>query len=156
VDRTFGHIAGFPPGSTFESRKELAASGVHRPLRAGISGSQHEGADSVVLSGGYEDDDDRGDTILYTGEGGRDAETGEQARPQMLSRGNLALARSCALGLPVRVVRGGNNSSPHSPADGSYRYDGLYRVAEFWQQRGQRGHWIWRFRLERVRSDESI
>jgi putative restriction endonuclease len=33
---------------------------------------------SIVLSGGYVDDEDLGDMIIYTGEGGRDAATGRQ------------------------------------------------------------------------------
>lgn len=128
----------------------MSVAGVHRPTQAGISGSQDEGADSIVLSGGYEDDRDDGDMILYTGQGGRDAVTGEQVRPQMLNRGNLALARSCQDGLPVRVIRGGRHASPHGPDDGSYRYDGLFRVTDFWQEKGQSGHYVWRFRLEQI------
>ncbi len=103
-----------------------------------------------MLSGGYEDDRDDGDVILYTGQGGRDAATGEQTGPQVLNRGNLALARSCQDGLPVRVVRGGRHASLHGPDDGSYRYDGLFRVTDFWQERGRSGHWVWRFRLEQI------
>jgi hypothetical protein len=53
-----------------------------------------EGADSIVLSGGYEDDEDHGDEIVYTGHGGKDQKTGKQVRDQKLTIGNLALARS--------------------------------------------------------------
>lgn len=53
-DRVFGHIEGFPKGSTFESRQYLSECGVHRPTQAGISGAAEEVADSIVLSGGYE------------------------------------------------------------------------------------------------------
>lgn len=147
-ERIFGHVAGFPPGATFENRADLAAAGVHRPRRAGISGSATEGADSVVLSGGYADDDDRGDVIVYTGDGARDAQTGSQTRNQPLARGSRALLTSLDTGLPVRVVRGG--SSARGPADGSYRYDGLFRVADAWQHRGVDGFYVWRFRLERA------
>ena len=93
-ERVFGHIPGYPEGSRFESRAELSAAGVHRPTMAGISGSEREGADSIVLSGGYEDDEDLGDEIVYTGHGGRDAESGRQVAHQRLTRGNLALAHS--------------------------------------------------------------
>jgi putative restriction endonuclease len=68
----FGHIPGYPVGSRFESRAELSEAGVHRHRQAGISGSASEGAGSIVLSGGYEDDLDNGDEIVYTGHGGRD------------------------------------------------------------------------------------
>ena len=59
-------------GSRFVSRAELAKRGVHRPRVAGISGSGCEGADSVVLAGGYEEGEDFGEVIFYTGHGGRD------------------------------------------------------------------------------------
>src|SRR5918998_6713678 len=125
TERIFGHIPGYLEGSRFESRAELSEAGVHRPLVAGISGSQGEGADSIVLSGGYEDDEDLGDEVVYTGHGGRDAESRRQVAHQRLTKGNLALAHSSIEGLPVRVVLGANLDSPYAPASG-YRYDGLY------------------------------
>jgi hypothetical protein len=55
-DRLFGHIDGYPEGTIFDSREALSMAGVHWPMMAGISGTAEEGADSIVLSGGYEDD----------------------------------------------------------------------------------------------------
>ena len=78
MPRVFGAIAGVAEGAVFMSRAELSEAGVHRPLQAGISGSGNEGADSIVLSGSYEDDQDLGDEIIYTGHGGRDPEAGRQ------------------------------------------------------------------------------
>jgi putative restriction endonuclease len=147
--RVFGHLPGYPEGSWFSSRGELSAAGVHRPLQAGISGAAAEGADSIVLSGGYEDDRDFGDLILYTGEGGRSQETGRQVAHQTLTRGNRALAWSQLNGLPVRVVRGHRHASPDSPEAG-YRYDGLYRVEDHWYQPGLAGFNVWRFRLVKI------
>ncbi len=98
--RIFGHVPGHPPGSRFGSRAEFCKAGVHRPTVAGISGSEGEGADSIVLSGGYEDDQDLGDEIVYTGHGGRDPESGRQIADQNFSRGNRALAHSGLNGLP--------------------------------------------------------
>ena len=74
----FGDIPGQPSGSTYRDRRELYDAGVHRKLQGGIAGTGGEGADSIVLSGGYEDDEDYGDEIIYTGEGGRDINTGSQ------------------------------------------------------------------------------
>ena len=54
-DRHFGSITGVEVGALFENRVELAEAGVHKPRQAGISGSGSEGADSIVVSGGYED-----------------------------------------------------------------------------------------------------
>jgi SAD/SRA domain len=69
-----------PSRQHINDRVDLARSGVHPPRMKGISGSQNEGADSIVVSGGYEDDHDLGDVIIYTGEGGRDPNTGKTRR----------------------------------------------------------------------------
>ncbi|QIN81303.1 HNH endonuclease [Rubrobacter tropicus] len=149
AERIFGHIPGYPEGSLFESRAELRESGVHRPIQAGISGSQTEGAESIVLSGGYEDDADDGDLIIYTGYGGRNQSTGRQDHDQPFSHGNRALALSKQNGLPVRVIRGSKHDSRYSPPFG-YSYDGLYAVEGFWHEPGRSGFEIWRFRLVKI------
>ncbi|MBU2663385.1 HNH endonuclease [Actinoplanes bogorensis] len=144
-ERTYGEITGFPIGSTFNNRRELHEAGVHRPTQAGISGGK-DGADSIVVSGGYEDDEDFGHVIIYTGQGGQDPDTREQIADQVLTHGNAGLARSSIEGHPVRVVRGAGGDAEHSPASG-LRYDGLYRVADFWHATGRSGFRVWRFRL---------
>jgi putative restriction endonuclease len=115
---------------------------------AGISGGEKEGADSIVISGGYEDDEDYGDEVIYTGHGGNDPRTGKQIADQELKEGNLALALSRNEGLPVRVVRGPDPRSPYAPAKG-YRYDGLYFVESYWQEKGRSGFNVCRFHLFR-------
>lgn len=148
-ERVFGDIPGYPKGSLFGSRAELSLSGVHRPPVAGISGSARDGADSIVLSGGYEDDEDFGDVIVYTGHGGRDPQTGQQVGDQNFTRGNRALAVSGLNGLPVRVIRGASHDSPHAPP-GGYSYDGLFLVEDYWHERGLSGFRVWRFRLRGI------
>ncbi len=128
---------------------------MHAPLQHGISGSESEGADSIVVSGGYEDDEDFGDLIVYTGAGGRDPATGAQVADQELTRQNLALARSSTDGLPVRVVRGAGGDPARAPASG-YRYDGLYAVTSYWHERGRSGHMVCRYELRKLRPDGSI
>ena len=54
---------------------------VFRPTVAGIHGGP-EGAYSIALSGGYEDDIDLGECFTYTGEGGRDLK-GTKANPKV-------------------------------------------------------------------------
>jgi putative restriction endonuclease len=149
AERLFGHVPGYPEGSLFENRAELSESRVHVPIQAGIAGSQTEGAESIVLSGGYEDDADYGDVIIYTGQGGRDPRTGQQTHDQPFTRGNRALALNKLNGLPVRVVRGSRHDSPDSPPAG-YSYDGLYAVEDYWHEVGRSGFKIWRFHLVRI------
>jgi len=145
ADRIFGEILGYPEGAEFESYKALNAAGVHLPRQAGISGSQEEGADSLVVSGGYEDDQDFGDEIIYTGHGGRD-ESGRQIADQTLTRGNMALAKNEIDNLPVRVIRGAHKGNSFAPESG-YRYDGLYRVDSHWHEVGKSGFKIYRYKL---------
>ncbi|WP_286787307.1 MULTISPECIES: YDG/SRA domain-containing protein [unclassified Pseudomonas] len=144
--RVFGHIPGTSVNQFFADRIELAKSGIHPPTQAGISGAALEGADSIVLSGGYADDEDYGDEIIYTGSGGRDQNNKTQISDQILEKTNLALAKNKIEGLPVRVTRGHKHKSEFSPEKG-YQYSGLYIVDDYWREKGQAGFYIYRYKL---------
>ena len=141
----FGDVPGIQPGHEFENRLALWGAGVHRQTQAGISARRGVGAESIVLSGGYEDDADYGSVILYTGKGGRSQESGQQVANQTLTGANLELARNQTTGLPVRVTR-----KVQENVQTFYRYAGLYRVAHYWQEVGKSGFSVWRFRLEQL------
>lgn len=47
----------------------------HRRWASGIDGNEKEGTAAIFLSGGYEDDEDQGEQIIYTGAGGNDQNT---------------------------------------------------------------------------------
>ncbi|MCU1529753.1 MAG: hypothetical protein JWP75_3516, partial [Frondihabitans sp.] len=141
-----GDVPGIDIGTVFASRREAAAAGIHRAIQAGITGTGATGAESIVVSGGYEDDQDHGWEIVYTGHGGRDG-SGRQTSDQTFEApGNAALQTSHLTGAPVRVVRGAHRSSAHAPQSG-YRYDGLFRVVRVWRERGLSGHLICRFTM---------
>ena len=144
----FGHVEDVPIGSKFSSRMELSRAKVHRPSMAGICGSAALGAESIVVSGGYEDDDDKGDEIIYTGHGGNDITTGIQIADQELVRGNKALTVNIEQDIPVRVVRGFKLKSHYAPRTG-YRYDGLYKVVKYWDEVGKSGYRVYRYKLVR-------
>ncbi len=147
-----GEIEGIEPGALFKDRKELHDAGVHCGLMVGIAS---RGGGGIVLSGGYVDDKDEGDVIIYTGEGGRDSVTGLQVGDQTLTRGNLALVNHFREGNPIRVTRGHKSGPPHAPRSG-YRYDGLYRIEDCWQEAGTGGFLIWRYRLVKISSSDEI
>ncbi|UYP44200.1 hypothetical protein NEF87_000485 [Candidatus Lokiarchaeum ossiferum] len=149
TQRIFGHIPGIDVGTKFSSRDALYDKKIHMNKRAGITGAQSEGADSIVISGGYEDDEDYGDIIIYTGHGGRDENTGKQIADQLLKRQNLALAKSMIFELPVRVTRSLGKGK-------GYRYDGLYYVKNYWNERGKAGYIIWRFELHKAMDNLEI
>ncbi|XP_070564382.1 E3 ubiquitin-protein ligase UHRF1-like [Ptychodera flava] len=165
----FGEIPGVHVGQMWKFRVQVSEAGVHRPHVAGIHGRENEGAYSIVLSGGYEDDFDEGDRFTYTGSGGRDLSgnkrTAEQSCDQKLTKMNLALAlnvnaplnkekgneaQDWRAGKPVRVVRNckGRKHSKYSPEEGN-RYDGIYKIVKYWPEKGKSGFLVWRYMLRR-------
>jgi len=158
----FGSIPDIPVGTIWRNREECSKARMHIPTKAGISGGR-DGAYSIVMSGGYSDDIDEGDVILYTGAGGRDDENsrygggnsrswggGEQTKDQTWEhRDNNALRISCERGRPVRVIRGHQLNSVYAPSEG-YRYDGLYKVTKTYMTKSKdSGFQICRFELKR-------
>lgn len=165
----YGPIPGIPVGTMWRFRVQVSEAGVHRPHVAGIHGRSNDGAYSLVLAGGYEDDVDHGNFFTYTGSGGRDLSgnkrTAEQSCDQKLTNTNRALALNCCApindrrgaeakdwrsGKPVRVVRNmkGGKHSKYAPAEGN-RYDGIYKVVKYWPEKGKSGFLVWRYLLRR-------
>lgn len=139
-------LSDFRPGDVFANRVDLSMSGLHRPRRAGIGGTMMKGADSIVLSGAYEDDLDLGDVVWYAGHGGRDGKTNRQIADQVLDRYNLALLRSYESGKPLRLIRSATLRNAYAPEVG-YRYEGLYRIERVSRVRGKSHYWVWLFKL---------
>ena len=138
-------------GSIFPSRYDLIEAGLHRSTVRGIDGNGEDGAAAIVLSGGYEDDYDFGDEILYTGEGGNDPSSGKQVAHQSWnSPGNAGLYLSYKRNYPIRVIRGSKHNSKDSPRSG-YKYCGLFRIIEEpTMQIGKSGFKICRFKLRKI------
>ncbi|MFI0449235.1 YDG/SRA domain-containing protein [Actinomadura sp. 6N118] len=145
----YGGVPGVDEREPFNSRQDAREAGVHRPLRAGICGTKDAGgAESIVVSGGYEDDEDRGNVIIYTGHGGQ--KNGIQIADQRATAsGNAALIASITSRYPVRVVRGSGSKSSFAP-DSGFRYDGLYTVENYWTKVRPDGFRVLQFRLEKL------
>ena len=125
-----GSIEGVQGGDHFHSYEEMMKAGVHGVSTQGIWSRKGVGVGSIVLNGGYPDDQDHGDVILYTGAGGQNKATKKQEQDQRLDQGqNAALELNRELSLPVRVIRGWKGEGDSSPESG-YRYDGLYLVTK--------------------------
>ncbi|XP_051497626.1 E3 ubiquitin-protein ligase UHRF2-like isoform X2 [Apus apus] len=165
----YGPIPGVPVGTTWKFRVQVSEAGVHRPHVGGIHGRSNDGAYSLVLAGGFEDEVDRGYEFTYTGSGGRDLSgnkrIGEHSFDQTLTHMNRALALNCdaplddkngaesknwRAGKPVRVVRSskGRRISKYAPEEGN-RYDGIYKVVKYWPEIGKCGFLVWRYLLRR-------
>ena len=109
-----------PVGTHFNTRIEVREAGLHAPPMAGIyPAGEGARAESIVISGGYSDDRDYGDVIIYTGAGGQSAPgSGVQITDQKIEGANKALVRAQHEGTPIRVIRGSGGDPQFSPASG--------------------------------------
>ena len=148
-EQIFGEITEYPEGSLFTSRMEIKDSGLHKYHTAGISRVLNVGCDCIVMNGGYVDDRDYGDEILYTGEGGRPEGSPRQTFDQTLTKGNLDLSKNKYNQLPIRVIRGANHFEKEYAPTSGYRYDGLYYLEDYYPDIGEDGFRIWRFKLSK-------
>ncbi|XP_065629973.1 histone-lysine N-methyltransferase, H3 lysine-9 specific SUVH6-like [Quercus suber] len=143
-----GSVPGVEIGDEFHYRIELNIIGLHRQIQGGIDYVKHDGlilATSIVASGGYADDLDNSDSLIYTGQGGNVKRSFKEPEDQKLARGNLALKSSMQEKNPVRVIRG------YDSEDGkTYVYDGLYLVEKCWQDLGPHGKLVFKFQLDRI------
>lgn len=160
--RTIGLIPGVHIGDVFLYRMELCVLGLHGQIQAGIdfvtasqSPSHEPIATSIIVSGGYEDDEDRGDVLVYTGHGGREGKNETRhSLDQKLEDGNLALERSYHYNIEIRVIRGVN--CKRSPTGKLYVYDGLYKVVKCWSEMGKSGFIVYKFKLVRYEGQEEM
>uniref|UniRef100_A0ACD5TH21 Uncharacterized protein n=1 Tax=Avena sativa TaxID=4498 RepID=A0ACD5TH21_AVESA len=161
-EKRIGHLPGVEVGDQFYSRAEMVVLGIHGHWMKGIDyvGSKYEDkigyqgltfplATSIVMSGVYEDDFDKADEIIYTGEGGNNLlGNSHQKTNQTLLRGNLALKNSKDNGNPIRVIRGHKEKDSYTGK--AYTYDGLYKVVDCLSEKGVRGHLVFKFKLKRL------
>ncbi|XP_021911201.1 LOW QUALITY PROTEIN: histone-lysine N-methyltransferase, H3 lysine-9 specific SUVH6-like, partial [Carica papaya] len=150
-----GSVPGVDIGDEFHYRVELNIIGLHRPTQGGIDYVKEGGkllATSIVASGGYDDELDNSDVLIYTGQGGNVMKVGDkEPEDQKLERGNLALTNSKHAHNPVRVIRGEMKASDSSDSKSrTYIYDGLYEVVELWQEQGSHGKLVFKFKLVRL------
>lgn len=158
--RVIGAIPGINVGDIFFFRIELCVIGLHGQVQGGIdyvpanrSSTGEPICTSIVMSGGYEDDEDSGNVMVYTGHGGRSHNMTKHSIDQTLTGGNLALERSMHYGIEIRVIRG---FKVNGGINRLYVYDGLYRVVKFWQETGKSGFSVFKYKLVRVAGQDEM
>ncbi|KAL1204630.1 Histone-lysine N-methyltransferase family member SUVH9 [Cardamine amara subsp. amara] len=158
--RIVGSIPGVNIGDIFFFRLELCVVGLHGQTQAGIdfltgalSSNGEPIATSVIVSGGYEDDDDKGDEIIYTGHGGQD-KLGRQVENQKMDGGNYAMECSMRYDIEVRVIRG--LKYENSVSAKVYVYDGLYKIVDSWFELGKSGFGVFKFKLQRIEGQSEM
>ncbi|KVH07493.1 histone-lysine N-methyltransferase, H3 lysine-9 specific SUVH1-like [Cynara cardunculus var. scolymus] len=154
VKKRIGTVPGIDVGDIFFFRMEMCLVGLHAPIMGGIdyltvkvSADEEPVAVSIVSSGGYEDDGDDGDVLIYSGHGGVQRKD-KQQMDQKLERGNLALEKSLHRANEVRVIRGVRDFA--SPTGKIYVYDGRYIIHESWIEKGKSGCNVFKYKLVRV------
>lgn len=150
-----GAVPGVEIGDIFFFRMEMCVIGVHAPSMAGIDymtvrseGEDEPLAVSIVSSGGYEDEAEDKDILIYTGQGGNLSYKGKEVSDQKLVRGNLALDRSSRRFNEIRVMRGIKDLN--NPLTKVYFYDGLYTIQESWIEKTKPGANAFKYKLVRV------
>ncbi|KAJ3703088.1 hypothetical protein LUZ61_006793 [Rhynchospora tenuis] len=143
IGKRIGLVPGVHVGDIFFFRMEMCVIGLHAPSMGGIDymklGDEAEPvAICIVSSGGYENDEDDPDSLVYSGQGGNG--------DQKLVKGNLALERSLHRKNPVRVVRG--LKDPSVPSGKIYMYDGLYKIQNSWKDTAK-GFSVFKYKLVR-------
>lgn len=149
--KRIGGVPGVEIGDIFFFRFELCLVGLHAPIMAGIDYiTQRSNLDedplavSIVSSGSYEDNDEDGEILIYSGQGGVN---GKNVSDQKLERGNLALENSLRRASEVRVIRGVRDVL--YPTGKVYIYDGIYKVQESWMEKGKSGCNVFKYKLFR-------
>ncbi|XP_070667093.1 histone-lysine N-methyltransferase, H3 lysine-9 specific SUVH4-like isoform X1 [Malus domestica] len=167
-EKQIGHLPGIAVGHQFYSRAEMVALRFHSHWLNGIDfvgeskgkvekfrGYKLPFALTIVVSGQYEDDVDNAEEIVYTGQGGNDLlGNKQQIADQVMKRGNLALKNNMDQGIPVRVVRG--HDCVNSYTSKVYTYDGLYKVNNYWAEKGVAGFTVFKYRLKRLPGQDSL
>lgn len=150
----FGHNK-LQVGQWFPSQMVALFNGAHGHPQAGIYNNvDGTGAYSIVISGAYEDlDQDRGETVYYSGSGSHDNEDPKAIPPT--TAGTRALSISLSSGKPVRVLRSYKGKSRFAPSVG-LRYDGLYHVVDALTPRNTRGGLYEQFKLVRMEGQTSL
>uniref|UniRef100_A0ACD5US31 Uncharacterized protein n=1 Tax=Avena sativa TaxID=4498 RepID=A0ACD5US31_AVESA len=99
----------------------------------------------MCIVGGYENEEDDTDILVYTGQGGNSRS--KEKHDQKLERGNLALMNSKNKNTQIRVVRSTHDPFRHS--EKIYIYDGLYRIEESWMEKAKNGFNVFKYKLRR-------
>ncbi|OMO49449.1 hypothetical protein CCACVL1_30992 [Corchorus capsularis] len=154
MKKRVGAVPGVEIGDIFFFRMELCLVGLHSQSMGGIDYLSARGdaeADPVALgivsSGGYDDDAEDPDVLIYSGQGGA-GNKDKEASDQKLERGNLALERSLHRGNEVRVIRGLKDAL--NQASKVYVYDGLFKIQESWMEKGKSGCNMFKYKLVRI------
>ncbi|OAY84918.1 Histone-lysine N-methyltransferase, H3 lysine-9 specific SUVH6 [Ananas comosus] len=157
-EAVLGNVPGVEVGDEFYYRVELSIVGLHCPYQGGIDSVVKNGlrlATSIVASGGYPDDIDSSDVLIYSGAGGKPAGK-KEAEDQKLERGNLALKNSIDMQTPLRVIhdfkehKGGDSSDGRIKMVSTFTYAGLYLVEKYWSEKVPHGVSVFKFQLRRM------
>nr|GEW75205.1 histone-lysine N-methyltransferase family member SUVH9-like [Tanacetum cinerariifolium] len=106
-----------------------------------------------TMTGRYEDDEDAGDVIVYTGHDGQDKHS-RQVVHQKSKGGNLAMETSMHYEIEVAFMRGFKYEG--SASGNVYVYDGLYKINGARFDVGKLGFGVFKFNLVKIENQVKI
>ena len=105
------------------------------------------------MSGGYEDDEDHGDYIVYTGQGGEGKLYGREANRRPGTQARKPRARPQLRRRAAGSGRSRRRGRSSSCSGGGIPVDGLFYVQDYWSEPGKSAFDVYRFQL--VRTDDT-
>ncbi|KAJ8503872.1 hypothetical protein OPV22_004758 [Ensete ventricosum] len=146
--KRIGQVPGVAVGDIFYFRIEMCLVGLHSQSVAGIDymtarfGNEEDPvALGVVSAGGYDNEEDNVDVLIYSGQGSSSKDD------QKLERGNLALEKSLHRANEIRVIRSAKD--PSVLYGKIYIYDGMYKIHESWVEKGKSGFNTFKYKFLR-------
>ena len=136
----------------------MSTLGFHQPFVNPEWCAPGVGCYSIIVNNDNGASQDRGDTVMYAGSGGRRRGQNRTA-PQSFHQEwdnvtNAALLLNHETQQPVRLVRGPKLRGAHGTAEsgGGYRYDGLFSVDKAEMVRGTSGLRTAMFTLRKIKN----
>ncbi|GAV72095.1 SET domain-containing protein/YDG_SRA domain-containing protein/Pre-SET domain-containing protein [Cephalotus follicularis] len=158
-ERKLCKVPGIQAGHRFYSREEMVAYFHGDRLKGlnnvGLPRGKLERNDyplplaMVMVISGEHEDADIPQEFVYTDKGGNNLlDNKDQVKNQILCRGNLALQNNSEQSIPVKVIR--KFDCKRSSSGKVYRYDGLYKVNQFWLEKCNSGLTVLNYSLRRL------
>ncbi|KAJ0979031.1 hypothetical protein J5N97_014505 [Dioscorea zingiberensis] len=151
--KRIGHVPGIEVGDLFYFRIEMCLVGLHAQSVSGIDymtarfGDEDDPvAVAVVSAGGYENDDEDADVLIYTGQGGSGKNDKNKLMTRNLKGATLLLREVCIVAMRLGNPTAKDVSSPGSKI---YIYDGLYKINKSWVEKAKSGFNVFKYKLVR-------
>ncbi|KYB25736.1 E3 ubiquitin-protein ligase UHRF2 [Tribolium castaneum] len=164
----FGPVIGIEVGACWKYRNQLPECGIHGSPKNDIHGNHSKGVFSIILNGNDEESQDKGEEFYFTLSNNHRTTTrviGVQESGVFVNKMIKTLSLNCnnykmrnngfgvadvwKHGKPVRVIRNSTVARSKYGPESGYRYDGIYKVVEYFPEISKFDAVVWRFLMRR-------